>query len=250
MRDNFAACLAKTLRHEGGWSDHPKDPGRATMRGVTIGTYAAFKGRSVTKAELRNISTAEIEAIYRQRYWDKVRGDDLPRGLDLVTFDPAVNSGPIRGAKWLQSALGVAQDGKIGPVTIKAAQNAAPVPVIQKACSARMGFLRGLGTWGTFGKGWSRRVASIEARSVQMAAPAAVSAEQRKASAAATRQETGAAGAAAGGGGIALPDLDGIPVSAQLTIAALILLVGVILFVRGRHDRNRAAAYAALSSED
>lgn len=246
MRDNFEPALAEVLAHEGGWSDHPKDPGGATMRGVTISTYAAHKGRAVTKTELRNISTAELEAIYRGRYWDKVRGDDLPRGLDLVTFDPAVNSGLIRGAKWLQQALGVAQDGKVGPVTIKAAGLAKPVTVIQKACSARMGFLRGLGTWGTFGKGWSRRVASIEARSVQMAAPAAVAAEGKKADAAADRQTAGAAGATAGGGSFALPDLDGIPASAQLTIAALILLVGVILFVRGRHDRNRAAAYAAL----
>lgn len=250
MRDNFEPALAEVLAYEGGWSDHPKDPGGATMRGVTISTYAAYKGRAVTRTELRNISTAELEAIYRGRYWDKVRGDDLPRGLDLVAFDPAVNSGPIRGAKWLQQALGVAQDGKVGPITIKAAQTAKPVPVIQKACSARMGFLRGLGTWGTFGKGWSRRVASIEARSVQMAAPAAVTAEGAKAKAAAARQETGAAGAAAGGGGFALPDLDGIPASAQLAIAALIIAVGVILFVRGRHDRNRAAAYAALSSEE
>lgn len=249
MRDNFPACLAEVLTHEGGWSDHPKDPGGATMRGVTIGTYAAHKGRAVTKAELRNISDADLKAIYRGRYWDKVRGDDLPRGLDLVAFDPAVNSGPIRGAKWLQQALGVAQDGKVGPVTIKAASVAKPVPVIQKACSARMGFLRGLGTWGTFGKGWSRRVAAVEARSVQMAAPAAVTAEGAKAKAAATRQETGAAGAAAGGGGVALPDFDGIPVTAQLAIAALIIAVGVILFVRGRHDRNRAAAYAAIQEE-
>lgn len=249
MRDNFAPCLAEVLTHEGGWADHPQDPGGATMRGVTLATYRAFKGRNATKAELRNISDADLKAIYRGRYWDKVRADELPRGLDLVAFDPAVNSGPVRGAKWLQQALGVAQDGKVGPVTIKAARTAQAVPVIKRACSARMGFLRGLGTWGTFGKGWSRRVASIEARSVQMAAPAAVTAEAAKAKTAATRQETGAAGAAAGGGGIALPDLQGIPASAQLTIAALIIAVGVVLFVRGRHDRNRAAAYAALQEE-
>ena len=80
MKDNFEQCLAITLAHEGGWADHPKDPGQATMKGVTIGTYAQFKGRKVTKAELRAMTDAELRAIYRNNYWNKVRGDDLPAG--------------------------------------------------------------------------------------------------------------------------------------------------------------------------
>ena len=172
MRDNFPACLAEVLRHEGGWSDHPKDPGQATMKGVTIGTYRAWKGRTVSKDELRRIPDSEVAAIYRAWYWQPVRGDDLPAGLDLVAFDAAVNSGPSRGAKWLQKAVGVTQDGKIGPATIGAARQADAALAVNRACDARMGFLRSLGTWPTFGKGWTRRVDSVRAVALAMAKPA------------------------------------------------------------------------------
>jgi len=169
MKDNFEACLREVLKHEGGWADHPKDPGGATMKGVTIGTFAQFKGRKVTKDELRNISDADLRAIYRRKYWDVVRGDDLPRGLDLVAFDGAVNSGPSRGARWLQHGLHVATDGKIGPATLAAAQRANVPQVIDYACNARLDFLRRLKTWPTFGKGWSRRVSDVRETAKRMA---------------------------------------------------------------------------------
>ena len=169
MRDNFERCLAEVLKHEGRWSDHPADPGGATMKGVTIGTFAQFKGRKVTKAELRAISDADLRAIYRRKYWDVVKGDDLPPGLDLVVFDAAVNSGPGHGARWLQRALGVTADGRIGPATIEAARRAAGASVIMSACAIRMDFLRGLKTWPTFGKGWTRRVEAVERAALDMA---------------------------------------------------------------------------------
>jgi lysozyme family protein len=170
MKANFEACLAEVLKHEGGWADHPSDPGGSTMKGVTIGTFARYKKRDVTKAELRAISDHDLRTIYRKEYWDKVRGDDLPAGLDLVAFDGAVNSGPSRGARWLQTALGVTADGKIGPATLTAADAAQPRGVIAKACDARLAFLRGLRTWPTFGKGWQRRVDSVRAVAVAMTA--------------------------------------------------------------------------------
>lgn len=169
MKDNFEACLAQILSHEGGWADHSADPGGATMKGITIGTYRAWKGRNVTKAELRAISDAEIAALYRKNYWDAVRGDDLPAGLDLVAFDGAVNSGVSRGAKWLQAALGVNPDGVIGPKTIAAAKDAHKEAVIDRACSIRLNWLRTLPHWPTFGKGWSRRVEGVRADAKAMA---------------------------------------------------------------------------------
>lgn len=169
MKGNFEACLAETLRHEGGWADDPDDPGGATMKGVTIGTFAQFKGRKVTKAELRAISDADLRAIYRRNYWDKVRGDELPAGLDLVAFDAAVNSGPARGARWLQQALGVTADGKIGPVTLDAAQKADAGFVVERALNNRMAFLRALKTWWKFGKGWTARVDAIRTAALRMA---------------------------------------------------------------------------------
>lgn len=169
MRGNFERCLAETLKHEGGWADHPDDPGGATMRGVTIGTYAQFKGRKVTKAELRAIPEADLRVIYRRNYWDKLRCDDLPEGLDLVAFDAAVNSGPARGARWLQQALGAADDGKVGPQTIAAAQRAYAPAAVMRAIAIRRGFLKSLKKWPTFGRGWTDRLDAIEAAALAMA---------------------------------------------------------------------------------
>lgn len=170
MKENFAACLAETLRHEGGWSDHPKDPGGATMKGVTLDTYRRWRP-GATKAQLRAITDAEVAAIYRKGYWDAVNADDLPAGLDLVAFDGAVNSGPSRGAKWLQAGVGAKQDGKVGPATIAAARAYDTRTAVNRACDARLAFLKTLGTWPTFGKGWSRRVASVRSTALAMAAP-------------------------------------------------------------------------------
>ncbi|MDK8874421.1 glycosyl hydrolase 108 family protein [Paracoccus sp. SSJ] len=175
MKTNFDRCLSHVLASEGGWADDPKDPGGATMKGITIGTYRAWKGRAVTKAELRAIPDSEVRAIYRQNYWNPVRGDDLPLGLDLVAFDGAVNSGVSRGAKWLQTAVGVTVDGKIGPQTLAAAKAAHPEAVIDRACSARLAWLRttkhkdtGKLLWPTYGKGWSIRVESVRETAIAM----------------------------------------------------------------------------------
>ncbi len=169
MESNFDYCLKEVLKHEGGWADHPRDPGGATMKGITIGTYSQWKGRRISKAELRAIPDAEVAAIYKRNYWDKVRGDDLPSGLDYVAFDAAVNSGPARGAKWLQQGLGVAADGKIGPKTLAAAEAADAPSAIVAATNARFAFLRGLSTWPTFGKGWSRRVDDVRKKALALA---------------------------------------------------------------------------------
>lgn len=170
MRGNFEACLKETLSHEGGWSDHKDDPGGATMKGVTLDTYRRWRP-GATKAQLRAITDAEVAAIYRKDYWDAVNADDLPAGLDLVAFDGAVNSGPSRGAKWLQAGVGAKQDGKVGPATIAAARACDTRTAVNRACDARLAFLKTLGTWPTFGEGWSRRVASVRSTALAMAAP-------------------------------------------------------------------------------
>jgi len=167
--NRFDACLDVVLRWEGGWADHPEDPGGATMRGVTIGTYSQWKGRSVTKDELRAISDAEVRAIYRRNYWDKVRGDDLLPGIDLVAFDAAVNSGPARSIRWLQEALEVETDGKMGPATLAAAAASDPHRVIAEACDLRLAWLRLLRHWPTFGRGWENRVTDVRQSALRMA---------------------------------------------------------------------------------
>ena len=179
MKANFDACLAHVLKYEGGWSDHPKDPGGATNYGITLRTYSAWLGRPASKAELRGIAHTEVSAIYRAEYWNAISGDDLPPGFDLVAFDAAVNSGPSRAAKWLQTAVGANADGKIGPATIAAAGRAGPDAII-RACATRMQFLRSLETWHVFGNGWSARVAATEALALQMYAAPRVAQDQIK----------------------------------------------------------------------
>lgn len=248
---NFPTVLAETLSHEGRWADHPKDPGGATMKGITIGTFAAWKRRPVTKTELRNISDADVTAIYRQNYWNKVRGDDLPAGMDMVGFDGAVNSGVSRGARWLQTGLGVAADGAIGAKTLAAARAAKnPVSVIQKACAARMGFLRGLRTFSTFGRGWMRRVASVEATAVAMATKSAdvLLTQAKKTGTAAKNQASSAAGSAGVGAGGSY-GLDGLPDFATYGLLAVALIAAVVLVSKSRVSRARAKAYAAKAVE-
>lgn len=249
MKQNFPTCLNETLAYEGEWSDHKADPGGATMKGVTIGRFQKFKGRPVTKAELRAISDTDLRVIYKTGYWDEVAGDLLPSGLDHVAFDGAVNSGPSRGAKWLQKGLGVPADGKIGKATLAAARASDPVVVIRRACAARMGFLRGLRTWGTFGKGWSRRVAHVEVFSVKLAGLAGIAGQEAEAARTkASREAKGAAVPAAGGtGGFSI---DGMPEWGVWVIIALAVLASVMMLGRARHDRHRAEAYAKLASEN
>jgi len=159
-KGNFDRSLLLVLAHEGGWADHPKDPGGATMKGVTLATFRRYRP-GATKADLRNISDADLQRIYRDGYWNVIRGDELPSGLDFAVFDYAVNSGPGRAAKHLQAVLGVPQDGKVGPITLAAAREADIERVIELLCTKRLGFLKSLPTWGTFGKGWERRVNSV-----------------------------------------------------------------------------------------
>jgi lysozyme family protein len=160
MKANFTRALAATLKHEGGWSDHPADPGGATMRGVTLATFRRYVP-SASKTDLRNISDAQIEQIYRDGYWNKIKGDDLPYGVDFAVFDFAVNSGPQRAAIYLQEIVGVAPDGRIGPLTLAAIDKWDAVKLVEKLCANRIAFLKRLSTWPTFGKGWSRRVTDV-----------------------------------------------------------------------------------------
>lgn len=165
--DRFEECLTEVLKHEGGWSDHKDDPGGATMKGVTLGTYSEYLGRQASKQELRAIPWSHIVAIYRKGYWDKVLGDQLPRGVDLCVFDFAVNSGPGRAIKTLQASVGAKADGVMGPATLAAVRaKGDPVAIVSDVCQRRMAFLRGLKHWPTFRNGWTARVNAIKVKAV------------------------------------------------------------------------------------
>jgi lysozyme family protein len=173
MDRNFSRALKLVLAHEGGWADHPKDPGGATMRGITLATFRRYVKPNATKDDLRKITDAQVATIYRRQYWDAIAGAELPDGVDYAVFDFAVNSGPGRAAKYLQAVLGVAQDGKIGPATVAAARSAGQASTIHSLCDKRMEFLKRLPTWPTFGKGWTKRVGGVRLHALSMLAPAA-----------------------------------------------------------------------------
>ncbi|WP_232364308.1 glycosyl hydrolase 108 family protein [Desulforapulum autotrophicum] len=169
MKRNFKMSLTHVLVHEGGWADHPRDPGGATMKGVTLATYQRYFGEDKNKDDLRNITDEALEQIYRSGYWSKCCCDELPAGVDYSLFDAAVNSGPGRGAKWLQAAVGAKQDGGIGPKTLARVKASEPLQVIDVMCDRRLTFLRSLSTWFTFGKGWERRVQAVRGTAFAMA---------------------------------------------------------------------------------
>lgn len=171
---NFLACFNETASMEGGYVDNPHDPGGATMAGVTQAVYAAWlakQGRP--NAPVKEISLSDRQAIYRELYWNAVRGDDLYAGLDLVVVDTGWGSGPVTAIKLLQRALGVADDGKLGPATLAAVQSQHnSVALIDKVCAERMTFFRGLSTWEYFGVGWTSRLNRIQAKALAMNAVA------------------------------------------------------------------------------
>jgi lysozyme family protein len=158
MEANFFKSLEMVLKHEGGFVDHPEDPGGATNKGITHKTYSDFLGRPLEDVdELKNIPEEHVQLIYKQGYWDKVKGDNLPSGVDFAIFDWAVNSGPGRAAKALQKAVGATADGAIGPKTLAAVEAADAAEIIKAVADDREAFYKSLRTFNTFGKGWLRR---------------------------------------------------------------------------------------------
>lgn len=169
MDRNFQRALSLVLKHEGGWSDHPKDPGGATMKGVTLANFRRYVEPKATKDDLRKITDAQLATVYRRFYWDAVHGAELPDGVDYAVFDFAVNSGPGRAAKHLQAVVGVVQDGRIGPATMKAVRAKMHATVIHELCDSRMAFLKGLKIWPTFKNGWTDRVKAVRSEALKMA---------------------------------------------------------------------------------
>lgn len=164
-RNRFDICLDEVLRHEGGYADHPSDPGGATNLGITHKTLARWRQISpwwsLPKAAVQALTRAEAAKIYRASYWDRCKAGQLPPGLDLALFDFAVNSGPDRAIRSLQAELGVVADGQIGPLTLGAVSARQTGQLINALCDRRLAFLSRLSTFATFGKGWTNRVASV-----------------------------------------------------------------------------------------
>lgn len=168
MQNNWIKCLETILHHEGGYVNHPKDPGGETNLGVTKRVYEEFGG---TK-DMKDLTREDVEPIYKKNYWDRLKGDDLPAGLDLCVFDFGVNAGTGRAAKYLQSLIGTTPDGGIGPNTLAKVSEYVKENglknTIKNYSKARQEYYESLSTFDTFGKGWTRRVKETEELALEM----------------------------------------------------------------------------------
>ena len=170
MKENFDDALAAVLEHEGGFVNHPKDPGGMTNLGVTKRVWEAWVGKTVSEADMRAWTPAIVAPMYRKQYWDAVKGDELPSGLDYLMFDFAINAGVSRAIRTMQKAIGTTPDGAIGPKTMQALRDADPDALIDKFSAEKEAFYRSLPTFATFGKGWLRRVAEVKLHAVTLLA--------------------------------------------------------------------------------
>lgn len=169
MKGNWPEAFALTLKHEGGYVNHPQDPGGRTNLGVTQRAWESYLGKAVTEAEMRALTPKVVMPFYKKMYWDRIRGDDLPSGVDFAAYDFAVNSGVNKASKVLQEIAGAIPDGIIGPKSLEAIKAVPPDEMVNAICMERLEFLKRLGTWPVFGKGWSNRVVQVEKQATNMA---------------------------------------------------------------------------------
>jgi lysozyme family protein len=168
MKDNFDDALKAILHHEGGYVDHPKDPGGRTNLGCTQRVWEEWVGHPVDEKAMRALTPELVAPLYKAKYWDKIKGDELPNGVDYAVFDAAINSGPGRAAKWLQTTVGAVPDGAIGAGTLAKVAAMDAEDIVEKYQVTRLAFMQSLPTWDTFGKGWGRRVTEVKEAALKM----------------------------------------------------------------------------------
>ncbi len=163
MQSNFERALARVLVYEGGLAHIPGDPGGLTNKGITEATYTNWLYRQrLPPMSVANITNQQVYSIYKADYWDRIRGDDLPTGVDFCIFDAAVNSGVSAAVSWAQAVLGITIDGDLGPATERHLGSIGADTFVREYCARRLGSLKRLRTWGEFGRGWSARVANVQ----------------------------------------------------------------------------------------
>lgn len=241
---NREASIRKTLTYEGGYTNHPSDPGGPTNWGITIKDARMYWKADASAADVKAMPLSAAVDIYRQKYWAKMGCDARPAGVDFVDFDLGVNSGTGRTAQFRKA---------LDP------QKLSPVAYVKAHSAKRLSFLHGLRTWGVFGKGWGRRVADVEATGVKMALSAAGKAPEpvlKKEASKATKKAVGhstAAGGAAAGPASQVPDVSGLDFStkAGLIFGGIVIAAVIAYFVwNAVQNAHRSAAYSAAAQQD
>lgn len=165
MNANFDMSFDRVMQSEGGYVNDPADHGGETNFGVTIGAWGEYLGRAIQPGEMKALTRDAVKPFYKQMYWDKIKGDDLPAGIDYAVFDFAVNAGAARAARFLQRAVGVVDDGVIGAVTLRTVANADPQKLLDNFSDQKQGFYNRLATNPSqqkFLKGWLARVDRVQ----------------------------------------------------------------------------------------
>lgn len=249
-RSTYHESLRRLLLHEGGYTNHPSDPGGPTNFGITLVDYRKYAKPNATAADVRAMKIADAKNIYRAKYWDAQRCDDLPAGVDYAVFDYGVNSGIGRSGKVLRRVLRLPDNTSVvNDAVIAAARVADAKTLVTAMCDERLRFLQSLKTWAIFGKGWGRRVAEVRAAAMATAAgvPAQTSLPQAPAQARAVvpvakAAQQGSAGAiAAAGAGAAQQAHEA---GARPAVVAAIVVVAAAFAIAGwvywhRHQRRQ-----------
>jgi lysozyme family protein len=174
MKSNFDACFAKVIKSEGGYVNDPADRGGETNLGVTIGAWGAYLNRAIQPGEMKALTQEAVKPFYRSMYWDLVKCDDLPAGVDYAVFDFAVNAGVSRAAKFLQRAVGAVDDGVIGSGTLALVAKITPGKLLQNFAEQKEAFYNTLAdknpTQQKFLKGWLARVDHVQTAATSMLA--------------------------------------------------------------------------------
>jgi len=168
MNSNWNNSFNLMLKSEGGYVNNPADPGGITNLGVTKATWENWIGRESDEAEMRNLTPEKVKPLYKKKFWDACKCDELPSGIDYLVFDFAVNAGVGRSAKVLQTAVGANPDGGIGPMTLTAVSNFDAADLVERFSQAKEDFYRNLPTFATFGRGWLNRVADVKLKAASM----------------------------------------------------------------------------------
>ena len=174
MKENYDHCLGLILHHEGGYVNHPKDPGGETNKGITKRVYENWCiEQDLFQKDMKDLKISDVAPIYKQNYWDRCKCDSLPDGVDLCVFDFGVNAGTGRGARFLQKCVGAVADGAIGPNTLRQVDEWVAMrgeeDLIVEYSERRRNYYKRLKTFSTFGKGWLRRVEETELEAFKLA---------------------------------------------------------------------------------
>jgi lysozyme family protein len=174
MNSNFDMSFDRVMQSEGGYAWDKDDAGGETNLGVTMGAWGEYLGRPIKPGEMKALTHSDVKTFYKKLFWDKMRCDDLPQGVDYAVFDFAVNAGPGRAAKFLQQSVGATPDGAIGPGTMALIAKATPTDILQKFAQQKEAFYNGLAeknpTQQKFLKGWLNRVAHVQTAASSMLA--------------------------------------------------------------------------------